>query len=132
MNEAVKKAIISVRKHPESPYIFAGGDGEPFNFRKSFETALRKSGIKDFRFHDCRHTFASHLVMSGVDLNTVRELLGHKEPTMTLRYSHLSLDHKSRAVAILDRRTDTFWTLEPTDEKVREVAKAVTNLELVS
>ena len=132
MNEAVKKALIGVRKHPESAYIFAGGDGEPFNFRKAFETALRKSGIKDFRFHDCRHTFASHLVMSGVDLNTVRELLGHKEPTMTLRYSHLSPDHKSRAVEILNRRMDTFWTLGPNEEKKREVGEVVSSLELVS
>ena len=132
MNEAVKKALISVRKNPESAYIFAGKDGEPFNFRKSFETALRKSGIKDFRFHDCRHTFASHLVMSGIDLNTVRELLGHKEPTMTLRYSHLSPDHKSRAVEILNRRMDTFWTPEPTEEKKREVEAVINPLEFVS
>ena len=132
MNEAVKKALIGVRKHPESPYIFAGRDGEPFNFRKSFETALKKSGIKDFRFHDCRHTFASHLVMSGVDLNTVRELLGHKEPTMTLRYSHLSPDHKARAVEILGRRMDTIWTPEASQGKEREVSKSVSNLEFVS
>ena len=81
-------------------------------FKKSFLTAVRKSGILNFHFHDLRHTFASHLVMSGVDLNTVRELLGHKSLEMTLRYSHLSPDHKKRAVDILGRRMDTIWTPE--------------------
>ena len=68
---------------------------------------MRKSGIKDFHFHDLRHTFASQLVMSGADLNTVRELLGHKSIQMTLRYSHLSPNHKQRAVDVLGRRIAT-------------------------
>jgi len=112
-NEMVKTALIRVRKHPESPYVFCKKDGEPYyNLRKSFFTALEKSGIVNFRFHDLRHTFASQLVMSGVDLNTVRDLLGHKSLEMTLRYSHLSPDHKKRAVDVLARQMDTIWTPE--------------------
>jgi integrase len=123
INEQVKSALIKVRKHPESPYIFCNKDGKPFgDIKKSWLTALNKSGILKFRFHDLRHTFASHLVMSGVDLNTVRELMGHKSLEMTLRYSHLSPDHKKRAVDILGKRMDTIWT----PEKITEKSVAVT------
>lgn len=59
-------------------------------------------GIEGFHFHDLRHTFASHLVMAGVDITTVSKLLGHKSLTMTLRYSHLAPSHMVKAVDILD------------------------------
>ena len=48
--------------------------------------------------------------MSGVDLNTIRELMGHRSLEMTLWYLHLSKDHKSRAVAVLGGQMDTIWT----------------------
>ena len=82
---------------------------KPFNFdycyNKTFGQALNKAGITDFTFHDLRHTYASWLVMSGVDLYTVGKLLGN---TIPQRYAHLSSKHLDQAI----NKLDSFWTLE--------------------
>ncbi len=103
MNESVKNVLARVRKPKGAEYVFSSFNNKPFdNVKKSFRTALKKTGIENFRFHDLRHTFASHLVMGGVDLLTIKELLGHKKIDMTLRYAHLSGEHKVKAVQTLD------------------------------
>ena len=85
--------------------VFPGKDGKPLdNVRRSWGKVLEDAKIKSFRWHDLRHHFASKLVMAGVDLNTVRELLGHADLTMTLRYARLSPDHKAEAVARLRKQ----------------------------
>jgi integrase len=87
---------------PEADVVFPGKNGGPFdNTRKAWDGVLQAAGITHFRWHDLRHTFASKLVMADVPLNTVRELLGHTTPTMTLRYAHLAPDHKAEAVSRL-------------------------------
>jgi integrase len=124
MNALVKSALIKVEKNPDSQYIFANRRGGPYtNIRKSFFTALTKCDIINFRFHDLRHTFASQLAMAGVDINTIRELMGHKSLKMTLRYSHLSPDHKKRAVDVLSRQMVTNWSQEPISEISEKVEK---------
>ena len=99
--------IEVLSKHPrrlDSPYVFARKGGEKFRkMRTSFENAVKRAGIPHLRFHDLRHTFASHLVMGGVDIRTVQELLGHKDIRVTMRYAHLAPDHMKNAVRVLDR-----------------------------
>lgn len=83
-------------------------EGEsPGNCPQCGKEMFRVAGINDFRFHDLRHTFASWLVMAGVDLTTVSRLLGHKSLAMTLRYSHLAPSHMIKAVAVLENCYDS-------------------------
>ena len=82
--------------------VFPGASGGKLtNVNKSWDGIVTDAGLSDFRFHDLRHSFASKLVMAGVDLNTVRELLGHADIAMTLRYAHLAPDKLADAVALI-------------------------------
>ena len=72
------------------------------SLRHAFERAVTDAGIDDFRFHDLRHTFATRLVQNGVDLYKVKELLGHKSISMTMRYAHHFSESLRPSVKILD------------------------------
>jgi site-specific recombinase XerD len=99
--------------------VFVNEKGEAVNTpRQWFEPAVKDAGLAGFTWHCLRHTFASRLVMKGVDLRTVQELMGHKTIGMTCRYAHLAASHKMAAVERLsasaalqngstDTRTDT-------------------------
>ena len=90
------------RQTPAEGVVFPNSNGRPFdNVQSAWEKLLIAADIKKFRWHDIRHHFASRLVMAGVGLNTVRQLLGHSDIKMTLRYAHLSQQHIADAVSNL-------------------------------
>ena len=109
--------------------VFVNMQGEPLKgYKHWFDPAVREAGISFFTWYCLRHTFASRLVMAGVDLRTVAELMGHKTIQMTMRYAHLAPAHKLAAVEKLavgwqaDRPTDTK-TSTSTFEQASEVAR---------
>ena len=99
--ESLRKARSEGGPIPITPQgsIFVGQGGQRLmGPRHWFEDAVKKAGLRDFTWHDLRHTFASRLVMADVDIRTVAELMGHKSIQMTMRYAHLAPEHKLVAV----------------------------------
>ncbi len=119
-------------KASDSPALFRNHQGAPLSayaLHASFQTAIKRARLVDFHFHDLRHTFASRLIMAGVDIRTTQELMGHKTIAMTLRYSHLSPDHKRKAIQALEDRipekSPANFHDTPTFSPLSEIKKAV-------
>jgi integrase len=85
------------------PYVFYNPvTGDRFyDLKAGFKAILKRAGLTGITWHTLRHTFASRLTRSGVDLVTVKELLGHSTINTTMRYAHSNHDTKARAVAKL-------------------------------
>ncbi|MEW5765959.1 MAG: tyrosine-type recombinase/integrase [Acidobacteriota bacterium] len=100
-------ALSILRETPQpldgQALVFGNAKGRPQeNLERLWRLALKVSEVENFRFHDLRHTYASRLVMGGVDLPVLRELLGHQDFAMTLRYAHLSQSRLKEAVTLLE------------------------------
>ena len=105
------------RKNSDGIYVFCNEEGKKYlRIDTLFQSIVKRSGIIDFHFHDLRHTAASYLVMSGVDLLTVKNVLGHQKIETTLRYAHLSPAHKKEAVEVLGKKVVTIWS----QDKIKE------------
>ena len=87
--------------------VFVSDGGQPWRpagLTAAVCSTAKRAGLGVIGPHTLRHTFASRLVMAGVDLRTVQELMGHKSIHMTMRYTHLSPDHKRLAIETLESR----------------------------
>ena len=104
MNSSLFALMKQLRvKNPGAEYVFSNPKtGRPFaQVKTAFKAACRRAGIKGLRFHDLRHTFATRLIEAGIDIVTVRDLLGHSSVKLTERYTHSRNELKRRAVEIL-------------------------------
>lgn len=93
-----KQAITDMEQHvflnPSTRRPYTG-------VKRQWQKLVDYSEIENFRFHDCRHDYASRLVEAGIDLYRVKELLGHSSIEQTQRYAHLSDEAKRAAVEVL-------------------------------
>jgi len=93
INSVLRETLRSIPQRINSPYVFYGTDPGRW-----FGKIVKAAGIKDFTWHDCRHTFASRLAMAGVPMRHIAELMGHSEIQTTMRYAHLQPGHLADAV----------------------------------
>jgi integrase len=107
MDSAVRELLSGYIPTPGSIHIFPGASGGRLStVQKAFRNARIRAGLPDLHFHDLRHTFASHWMMSGGDLYVLKEILGHKSVSMTQRYAHLSPAYTR---AMVDKM-EQIWT----------------------
>jgi len=99
LNESAQTVLRDLPRR--SNWIFSTSTGNHVRQQgtwTAFKKACQRAKLENVTLHTLRHTFASHLVMAGVDLTTVSKLLGHKDISTTMIYSHLSPDHLRQAV----------------------------------
>jgi site-specific recombinase XerD len=103
--ELLKKLKGENDKDLQSNFVFPATDGGKIKekLRRQLIRIAEKAKVKDLtKIHSLRHTYASHLVMKGVDLPTVQKLMGHSDIQTTMIYSHLAPDHLADAVEKLE------------------------------
>jgi site-specific recombinase XerD len=95
---------------PDSPFLFPGNKpGQPIrDIKKFWSTVMRQAGITNYRRHDNRHTYASHLVSSGLSLEIVGRLLGRTTAATTNRYAHVADDPLRAATDRFGSKIDGF------------------------
>jgi integrase len=103
LDDTMINLLHSLPQKIEYVFLNRRGNSKLNRVSKPFNRAVQQAGIMDFRFHDLRHTFASHFVMNGGDLLSLKEILGHSSLRMVERYSHLSSEHKREKLNNLDR-----------------------------
>lgn len=123
MNSETRKVLEAWWLSKKNEGVFYNPQtGKPFvDLKGGFALACQKAGIVDVTWHTLRHTFASRLVNSGVDIVTVKELLGHSSISVTMRYAHTNIDSKRTAVEKLEGFGDNLVTVRPNMRQSRAV-----------
>lgn len=105
MNAVVRNHLLALKDTHFDDVVFLDQEGNPFDvdhLYRDLSKTLKKAGIKEhFRFHDLRHTFASHFMMNGGNIYDLQKILGHTSLEMTQRYAHLAPEHLVQAANVV-------------------------------
>jgi integrase len=121
LNETAFAVLLAKAASKHGPYVFYNPvTGDRFyDLKAGWKAALRRAGLTSLTWHTLRHTFASRLTNSDVDLVTVKELLGHATITTTMRYAHSNHEAKARAVAKLPKCAKTVSIVPRSAKKAK-------------
>jgi integrase len=122
LNSTIRAALSQKKRGGCDDYVFGKPDGGHYtSIRTAFNNAVDRAKLEGVTVHVLRHTFASRLVMAGVDLPTVQKLGCWKTLDMVLRYAHLSPSHLDAAVEKIAKNSTTLSTTH-TKEAPADVA----------
>lgn len=120
MSRTLYELLDQMPRHIKSPYVITNTDTgtkyDHFN-NTAWKKALVDAGVKNFRWHDLRHTFGSRLAQAGVPILTIKELMGHSQITVTMRYAHLAPSNLQTAVTVLDEPPTEMMAAPSTGNK---------------
>jgi site-specific recombinase XerD len=134
LNDTLKEILEAKLKDERSDYVFCNAKGKKLTrLTNAFWYAVKEAGLIRidartgekirFRFHDLRHTFGTRLGMSGADLKTIMEIMGHKTVKVAMSYQHPAPDHKLEAVKILDQPTSKITSAKKEALKVVNITR---------
>lgn len=116
INSVVKNVFERLLQEQRGEFVFCNEDGTPVDAHhlyRDFQNAQKRAGFtKVIRFHDLRHTFASHFMMNGGNIYDLQKILGHTSLEMTQRYAHMSPAHLAEAIQIVSFDTEEGNKLE--------------------
>ncbi|RYZ87538.1 MAG: site-specific integrase [Proteobacteria bacterium] len=105
INSVMKDLLRSLMKEQRGEFVFSDAEGRSLDVHhmyRDFRAAQTRAGFtRRIRFHDLRHTFASHFMMNGGNIYDLQKILGHSSLEMTQRYAHMSPDHLAQAIQIV-------------------------------
>jgi integrase len=117
INTTMRELLHSIRQQTGHVFPSPRTGRKLFDLKKSFRKAVDDAGIKNFRFHDLRHTFATRLSDNGVDVVVLQRILGHSDVRTTMIYTHAADEAMHIAVGKLNRKNEHFCNGSATETK---------------